>query len=99
MPGGFGTLDEVFETLTLIQTGKIQDFPMILMGKDYWEPLIAFFRERLITERTIDPRDLDLLVVTDSPEEAVDRIADVVQRHFGFSWTSRQKQTWLLGER
>ncbi len=99
MPGGFGTLDEVFETLTLVQTGKIRDFPIILMDKDYWEPLIAFFRERLITERTIDPRDLDLLVVTDSPEEAVDRIADVVQRHFGFSWTKQPKQAWLLGER
>lgn len=97
MPGGFGTLDEVFETLTLVQTGKIRDFPIILMGKDYWEPLIAFFRERLITERTIDPRDLDLLVLTDSPEEAVDRIADVVQRSFGFSWAKRPKQ-WLLGE-
>lgn len=99
MPGGFGTLDEVFETLTLVQTGKIRDFPIILMDKDYWEPLLKFFRERLITERTIDPRDLDLLVVTDSPEEAVDRIADVVQRNFGFSWTKRPKQSWLLGER
>jgi uncharacterized protein (TIGR00730 family) len=99
MPGGFGTLDEVFETLTLVQTGKIRDFPIILMDKDYWEPLIAFFRERLVTERTIDPRDLDLLVVTDSPEEAVDRIADVVQRNFGFSWSKRPKQAWLLGER
>lgn len=99
MPGGFGTLDEVFETLTLVQTGKIRDFPIILMDKDYWEPLLRFFRERLITERTIDPRDLDLLVVTDSPEEAVDRIADVAQRNFGFMWTKRPKQSWLLGER
>lgn len=98
MPGGFGTLDEVFETLTLVQTGKIRDFPIILMDKDYWEPLIAFFRERLITERTIDPRDLDLLVVTDSPEEAVDRIVDVVQRHFGFNWAKAPKRAWLLGE-
>jgi uncharacterized protein (TIGR00730 family) len=98
MPGGFGTLDEVFETLTLVQTGKIRDFPIILLDKDYWEPLIAFFRERLITERTIDPRDLDLLVVTDSPEEAVDRIVDVVQRHFGFNWAKAPKRAWLLGE-
>lgn len=99
MPGGFGTLDEVFETLTLVQTGKIRDFPVILMGRDYWEPLLAFFRERLVAEKTIDPRDLDLLTVTDSPEEAVDRIAEVAQQHFGFIWTSRPKQSWLLGER
>ncbi len=98
MPGGFGTLDEVFETLTLVQTGKIRDFPIILMGKDYWEPLLTFFRERLITERTIDPRDLDLMLVTDSPEEAVDRIADVAQSTFGFSWTRQPRQKWLLGE-
>lgn len=99
LPGGFGTLDEVFETLTLVQTGKIRDFPIILMGRDYWEPLLTFFRERLVAEKTIDPRDLDLMTVTDSPEEAVDRIADVAQRHFGFIWTSRPRQSWLLGER
>jgi len=98
MPGGFGTLDEVFETLTLVQTGKISDFPIILMGKDYWEPLMTFFREKLITERTIDPRDLDLLTLTDSPEEAVDRIVDVAQRHFGFSWKHPPKKSWVLGE-
>src|SRR5574341_2426601 len=58
LPGGFGTLDEIFETATLIQTRKISDFPLVLVGTDYWEPLLAFMRDRLVAERTIDPEDL-----------------------------------------
>lgn len=99
LPGGFGTMDEVFETLTLIQTGKIKDFPIILMGRDYWQPMIDFIRDRMVLEKTIDPRDLDLLVLTDSPEEAVDRISDVAQRRFGFEWRKEVvKRRWWLGE-
>jgi len=70
-PGGFGTLDEVFETLTLVQTGKIHHFPIVLMGVDYWEPLLEFMRSRLIAEGAISPGDLDLLIVTDDVQEAV----------------------------
>src|ERR1700693_4952900 len=69
LPGGFGTLDEIFETATLIQTSKIKDFPLILMGGEYWRPLIQFMRDRLVTEGTIDPGDEQRLQVTDSPEE------------------------------
>ncbi len=100
MPGGFGTLDEVFETITLIQTGKIKDFPVILMGVDYWQPLMEFIRSRMIAERTISPTDLDLLFLTDSPAEAAERIADVTQRKFGFSWskTNAPKRSSLLME-
>lgn len=98
LPGGFGTLDELFEALTLIQTGKICNFPVILMGKDYWEPMLAFFRERLIRDRTISVADLELLFVTDSPEEAVDRITDTVTTNFGFKWGGRPKKKWWLGE-
>ncbi len=57
LPGGFGTLDEIFETATLIQTGKIQDFPLVLMGREYWQPLIDFFRDRLVAEGTIAHED------------------------------------------
>ena len=57
MPGGFGTLDEIFETATQIQTGKIQQFPLVLMGRDYWEPLLGFMRERLVAEHTVEPED------------------------------------------
>ncbi len=101
-PGGFGTLDELFETLTLVQTGKIRDFPIILMGTKYWQPMIAFIRDSLLREGCINAKDLDLLIVTDSPEEAVDRIADAAQRNFGFAWQSRRRprgRWWLLEQR
>jgi uncharacterized protein (TIGR00730 family) len=70
-PGGFGTLDELFEALTLIQTGKVRNFPVILFGSEYWDGLMVWIRDRLIEEGKISPEDLDLLVVTDSPEETV----------------------------
>lgn len=74
LPGGFGTLDEIFETAVLIQTRKIAEFPLILMGKDFWEPLFDFVRDRLLAEGTIGSEDLDLLKVTDSVDEAMDCI-------------------------
>jgi uncharacterized protein (TIGR00730 family) len=98
MPGGFGTLDEVFSTATLIQTGKLQDFPLVFMGRDYWLPLLNFFRDRLIAARTIDPHDADRILVTDSPEEAVKAITDVALRQFGLSYGPRIKRRWWLWE-
>ncbi len=74
MPGGFGTLDELFEALTLVQTKKIESFPVVLMGSGYWAPLLDFMRNSLVTAGTVDAADLDLLTVTDSPEEAVEVI-------------------------
>ncbi len=71
LPGGFGTLDEVFETVTLIQSHKIEQFPVVLMGNTFWARLRAFLQESLLAERTIDPGDLGLFHMTDSPEEAV----------------------------
>ncbi len=71
MPGGFGTLDEVFETLTLMQTGKIEDFPVVAMGTAFWEPLSEFMRKSLIGNGTINTADLSLYRPTDSIEEAV----------------------------
>ena len=70
-PGGFGTLDELFEALTLIQTGKVRDFPVILVGTEYWRGLLDWFKATMQAEGKISPADLDLVVVTDSPEEAV----------------------------
>ena len=73
-PGGFGTLDEVFETLTLIQTEKIEDFPVITLGSAFWQPMFDFFEQRLVAEGTIGPGDLDLIHVTDSVADAVAHI-------------------------
>ncbi|MBT8396155.1 MAG: TIGR00730 family Rossman fold protein [Gemmatimonadetes bacterium] len=73
-PGGFGTMDELFESLTLIQTGKIRDFPLVLFGSDYWGGLLDWLKNTVQEEGKISPQDLDLIKVTDSPQEAVDHI-------------------------
>jgi uncharacterized protein (TIGR00730 family) len=73
-PGGFGTLDELFEALVLIQTHKIRDFPVVMMGSEYWSGLIGWMRERLAGERMIAPIDLELVRCCDDPEEAIELI-------------------------
>jgi len=98
LPGGFGTLDEIFETATLIQTGKIQDFPLVLMGREFWHPLIAFLQNRLIAEKTIDPIDAARILVTDSPEEAVQSVTKVAMSRFGLTYGPRLKRRWFLWE-
>ena len=70
-PGGFGTADELFESLTLIQTGKVLHFPVVLFDSDYWEELLGWIRGELLADRMISPEDLDLLRVTDDVDEAV----------------------------
>ncbi len=75
-PGGFGTLDELFESLTLIQTGKVHDFPVVLFGGAYWDDLLAWLREQLLAEGLVSPEDVELLHVTDDPEEAVRLIVE-----------------------
>ena len=77
-PGGFGTLDEVFETLTLIQTGKIERFPVIVMGSDFWNGLYEFLGKTLVAAGTIGPGDTALIQLTDSVEEAVQLIKNSV---------------------
>ncbi len=74
LPGGFGTLDELFESLTLIQTGKIKHFPVVLIGHAYWDGLLAWMREVQLPAGAVTQADLDLLRVTDDPEEAVSTI-------------------------
>jgi uncharacterized protein (TIGR00730 family) len=75
-PGGFGTLDEAFEALTLIQTGKINQFPVILFGRHYWAGLIRWIQSRVLGEKKISPGDMDLMIMTDDPAEAVKVILD-----------------------
>lgn len=74
MPGGFGTMDEVFETLTLMQTEKIESFPVVAMGVKFWRHMKDFIRNALIEEQTISPSDLDLVKLTDSIDEAVQAV-------------------------
>lgn len=78
LPGGFGTLDELFEALTLIQTKKIHLFPIYLMGKEYWEGLMEWIKTVMIGHGCISPIDLDLLHITDNPEE----VANGIERHY-----------------
>lgn len=92
-PGGFGTMDELFEALTLIQTGKVRDFPVVLFGSAYWKGLIDWFRTALLAEGKISPDDVDLVVVTDSPEEAVRTIVDCYENNCSLSGhPSRRRQ-------
>jgi uncharacterized protein (TIGR00730 family) len=79
-PGGFGTLDELFEALTLIQVGKVLHFPVVLFDHGYWTPLLAWIRGRLLAEGMISPKDLELLIVTDDPDEAVQVLVDCYER-------------------
>ena len=97
MPGGFGTLDEMTEAATLIQTGKISHFPLVLMGVEFWKPLLEFMRGTLVKEGTIGPDDVDFLV-TDSPEEAAAHVRRVGMERFGLSYGPKIKPRWYLGE-
>ncbi len=75
-PGGFGTADELFESLTLIQTGKVLHFPVVLFDSAYWAPLLEWIRGRLLPQGMISREDLELLMVTDDPAEAVKSVLD-----------------------
>jgi uncharacterized protein (TIGR00730 family) len=78
-PGGFGTLDELFEALTLIQTGKVLHFPVVLYGTEYWEGLLDWIRSRMLAEHKIKRRDLDLFVICDEPEQVVEHFREALR--------------------
>ena len=88
LPGGFETLDEVFETLTLIQTKKIRDFPVIMMGLNFWAPFRSLIEEKLLMEQTIAKEDLSLLHFTDSCDEAIRCIAACGSNKFGLQFST-----------
>jgi uncharacterized protein (TIGR00730 family) len=79
-PGGYGTLDELFEALTLVQTGKIEHFPIVLFGGDYWRGLLEWIGDRLAAERKIDPVDMNLVQLTDDVEEVVSLMIRAARR-------------------
>ena len=80
LPGGFGTLDELFESLTLIQTGKVNSFPVVLVGRVHWTPLLDWLRERLLAGGMVSTSDVELLHLTDDPAEAVEVVIDCYER-------------------
>ena len=80
LPGGFGTLDELFEALTLIQTRKIHSFPVVLVGRDYWAGLLDWIKATMLAEAKIEPQDLDLLLCTDDPAEVERIVLECFQR-------------------
>ncbi|MDQ3608487.1 MAG: TIGR00730 family Rossman fold protein, partial [Actinomycetota bacterium] len=79
LPGGYGTFDELFEAMTLIQTRKVHHFPLVLVGTDYWGGLVAWLRDRVLGEGKIGPADLELLHLTDDLDEAVAVVAEAVR--------------------
>ena len=99
MPGGIGTLDEIFETAVQIQTGKMKDFPMVLVGKSYWEPLMTFLRDTLLANGTVDAADVTRAVLTDSPRDAVELIRERAMKQFGLVYGPPPKRRWFFGER
>jgi len=97
MPGGAGTLDEMFETMTLIQTGKLRNFPIILMGKDYWKPLMDFVY-KMVDEGMISPEDPDLIFFTDDVEDARAHLQRHAVRQFGLRRKKSPRPIPALGE-
>ncbi len=80
LPGGLGTLDELFEALTLLQTGKIERFPVVLVGKDFWDPVVGWLRDSLVERGLVNAEDLELFSVVDTAQEAVDAIFDGIAK-------------------
>lgn len=78
-PGGLGTIDELYEALTLIQTGKIERFPVILMGSEYWQGLVEWMETKMLAEGMINPEDLNLLKITNDPDQAVEIIQTTIK--------------------
>jgi uncharacterized protein (TIGR00730 family) len=98
MPGGAGTMDEMFETMTLIQTGKLKGFPIILMGKDYWQPLMDFVYH-MAEEGTISPDDPELIFFTDDVDDAVAHLQRHAVRQFGLRKKRQPHPIKVLGEK
>jgi uncharacterized protein (TIGR00730 family) len=98
LPGGFGTLDELFEIATLVQTRKMDLFPIVLCGQDFWQPMLDFLSTSMIPEKTIDQADIDRFILSDSPEEIAGRVREVAMRHFGLQKGPVAKPKWWLFE-
>lgn len=98
-PGGFGTFDEVFEAAELIQTGKLREFPLVLVGADFWTPIVDTLRQQLLSRHLIDADDLARLMVTDSSADAAAHIQRLAMSKFGLHWQNAPRHHRWLGER
>ncbi|MEO5906309.1 MAG: LOG family protein, partial [Saprospiraceae bacterium] len=96
LPGGWGTMDELFETLTLVQTGMIHHFPIVLMGKSYYQPLMDYL-DFMLSKGTISAEDLKLIKLTDDSFEAIDHLSKYIDEFYTIK--KKRKGFWLLGER
>ncbi len=96
-PGGFGTMDELFEALTLIQTGKIRDFPLVLFGSEYWGGLLEWVRKTMVVDGKATEADLGLMALTDSPEEALDLVLSSTREGKSYEEEAREATRKALG--
>ena len=97
LPGGLGTLDELFEAATLIQTGKVDDFPIVLVGSSFWTPLVEWLRRELTELHTVDEADLESLHIVDTAKDAVSYLQEVAEK-FGLRY-HRLPRRWWMGEK
>lgn len=98
LPGGFGTLDEAFEVATLINTRKISDFPLVLLGSDFWRPWLDVMHDTVVRAGALNGDELDCFTVSDSPAEAADLIRDAAMRKFGLAYARRPKRRRWFAE-
>lgn len=96
MPGGFGTLDELFEIATLVQTAKVKEFPIVLAGVDYWEPMLDFLRNTMLANGTINAEDVDRFMVTDSATEIAAHVVAAAKEKFGLRHGVMKPRWWLF---
>jgi uncharacterized protein (TIGR00730 family) len=96
LPGGFGTMDELFEICTLVQTGKVERFPIVLCGIEYWNPLLDFLRNTMIKEKTIDQADVDRFIISDSPAEIAKSLREFAMKEFGLRHGLPKPRWWLF---
>lgn len=96
LPGGFGTIDELFEILTLVQTRKIEEFPIVLAGSEYWNPLLAYLRDVMVSEGTISAADLALFQVSDDPVEIAAILSRTAKAQFGLRERVSGARWWLF---
>ncbi|MEY3459748.1 MAG: family protein YgdH [Planctomycetota bacterium] len=96
LPGGYGTLDELFEIATLVQTRKVESFPIVLAGVDYWKPMLDYLRTTMVAEGTISADDVDRFILSDSPADIAARVSQIAKAEFGVREVQPRPRWWLF---